>query len=91
MRIRVKMIGPLMYEAGFSEKEVEVPAATTADALLDLIAVSRQRPRIMTRNGRAIAPRRSWRMGTRSRYRRSIRAGEAARGTESRRAERKNP
>lgn len=56
MRIRVKMIGPLMYEAGFSEKEVEVPAATTADALLDLIAVSRQRPRIMTRNGRAIAP-----------------------------------
>lgn len=56
MRIRVKMIGPLMYEAGFSEKEVEVPAATTADTLLDLIAVSRQRPRIMTRNGRAIAP-----------------------------------
>ena len=56
MRIRVKMIGPLMYEAGFSEKEVEVPVATTADALLDLIAVSRQRPRIMTRNGRAIAP-----------------------------------
>jgi molybdopterin converting factor small subunit len=50
------MIGPLMYEAGFSEKEVEVPVDTTADALLDLIAVSRQRPRIMTRNGRAIAP-----------------------------------
>jgi sulfur carrier protein ThiS len=50
------MIGPLMYEVGFSEKEVEVPAATTADTLLDLIAVSRQRPRIMTRNGRAIAP-----------------------------------
>ena len=56
MRIRVKMIGPLMYEVGFSEKEVEVPANTTAEALLDLIAVSRQRPRIMTRNGRAIAP-----------------------------------
>jgi molybdopterin converting factor small subunit len=56
VRIRVKMIGPLMYEAGFSEKEIEVPAATTAEALLDLVAVSRQRPRIMTRNGRAIAP-----------------------------------
>jgi molybdopterin converting factor small subunit len=56
LKVRVKMIGPLMYEAGFSEKEVEVPAETTADALLDLIAVSRQRPRIMTRNGRAIAP-----------------------------------
>jgi len=56
MRIRIKMIGPLMYEAGFSEKEVEVPVDTTADALLDLITISRQRPRIMTRNGRAIAP-----------------------------------
>ena len=56
MRIRLKMIGPLMYEAGFSEKEVEVPVDTTADALLDLITISRQRPRIMTRNGRAIAP-----------------------------------
>jgi molybdopterin converting factor small subunit len=56
VKIRIKMIGPLMYEAGFSEKEIEVPAATTAEALLDLVAVSRQRPRIMTRNGRAIAP-----------------------------------
>jgi len=56
MKIQVKMIGPLMYEAGFSEKEIEVPASTTADSLLDLIKVSRQRPKIMTRNGRAIAP-----------------------------------
>jgi len=56
MKIQVKMIGPLMYEAGFSEKEIEVPAATTADSLLDLIKVSRQRPKILTRNGRAVAP-----------------------------------
>jgi molybdopterin converting factor small subunit len=56
MIVRVKLIGPLMYEAGFSEKDIEVPAATTADALLDLVAVPRQRPKIVTRNGRAIAP-----------------------------------
>jgi len=56
MKIQVKMIGPLMYEAGFSEKEIEVPAATTADSLLDLIKISRQRPKIVTRNGRAVAP-----------------------------------
>ncbi|MDP2914423.1 MAG: MoaD/ThiS family protein [Candidatus Aminicenantes bacterium] len=56
MKIQVKMIGPLMYEAGFSEKEIEVPAATTADSLLDLIKVSRQRPKIVTRNGRVVAP-----------------------------------
>jgi len=56
VKIQVKMIGPLMYEAGFSEKEIEVPAATTADSLLDLIKISRQRPKIVTRNGRAVAP-----------------------------------
>jgi len=54
--VRVKLIGPLMYEAGFSEKDFDVPAATTVEALLDLIAVPRQRPKIVTRNGRAVAP-----------------------------------
>jgi molybdopterin converting factor small subunit len=56
MRIKVKLIGPLIYEAGFSEKDIEVPAGTTADALLDLIAIPKQRPKIMTRNGKAVAP-----------------------------------
>jgi molybdopterin converting factor small subunit len=56
MKIKVKLIGPLIYEAGFSEKDIEVPAGTTADALLDLIAIPKQRPKIMTRNGKAVAP-----------------------------------
>ena len=56
MKIKVKLIGPLIYEAGFSEKDIEVPAATTADALLDLIAIPKERPRIVTRNGKAVAP-----------------------------------
>jgi len=56
MKIKVKMIGPLMYEAGFSEKEIDIPAATTAEALLDLVHISKQRPKIMTRNGKAVAP-----------------------------------
>ena len=56
MKITVKLIGPLMYEAGFSEKDVDIPASTTAEALLDLIHISKQRPKIMTRNGRAVAP-----------------------------------
>ncbi len=56
MRITVKLIGPLIYAAGFSEKEVEVPEPTTTDGLLDLIGVDRERPRIVTRNGRAIGP-----------------------------------
>ena len=56
MKIKIKMIGPLMYEAGFSEKEIEIPPATTADALIDVIRISRQRPKIVTRNGKAVAP-----------------------------------
>ncbi len=56
MKIKVRLIGPLIYEAGFSEKEVEVPPATTADALLDLISISRQRPKIITRNGESVDP-----------------------------------
>ncbi len=54
MKITVKLIGPLIYEAEFSEKDIEVPAATTAGALLDLIALSKERPKIVTRNGKAI-------------------------------------
>lgn len=56
MNVRVKIIGPLIYEAGFSEKDFELPAATTAEKLLELIPLSKQRPKIVTRNGRAIAP-----------------------------------
>ena len=32
VKIQVKMIGPLMYEAGFSEKDLDVPAGTTVEA-----------------------------------------------------------
>jgi molybdopterin converting factor small subunit len=54
MKIQVKLIGPLIYEAGFSEKEFEAPAGTTAGAILRLLALPDQRPQIVTRNGRAI-------------------------------------
>ena len=56
MRIKVKLIGPLIYEAGFSEKDVEVPPASTAGALLEQLAIPGQRPNIITRNGKAITP-----------------------------------
>jgi molybdopterin converting factor small subunit len=56
MKIRVKLIGPLMYEAGFSEKEIDLPIAATVESLLELIPLSKQRPKIITRNGKAVAP-----------------------------------
>jgi molybdopterin converting factor small subunit len=56
MKIQVKIIGPLMYAAGFSEKEIEAPAGTTAESLIVSIGLPAGRPRIVTRNGAAVAP-----------------------------------
>lgn len=56
MKIRVKVIGPLMYAAGFSEREMDCPDGTTVDGLLARIGIPPDRPRIVTRNGAAIAP-----------------------------------
>ena len=54
MKVTLKMIGPLVYAAGFSEKEVELPEATKADQLLSMINLDKTRPKIITRNGKAI-------------------------------------
>lgn len=56
MKIQVKMIGHFIYEAGFSEKEVEAHETITLAELLSLLKLNRGRPRVVTRNGRAIAP-----------------------------------
>ena len=56
MRVTVKLIGPLIYAAGFSEKDIEVPDAFTSEKLLELVGISQDRPRIVTRNGKAIGP-----------------------------------
>ena len=50
------MIGPFIYAAGFSEKAFDLPAGTTAGGLIDLVNLEKSRPRIVTRNGRAVAP-----------------------------------
>ena len=56
MKVTVKLIGPLIYEAGFSEKEVETQAGSTVETLLLALGLVRPRPKIVTRNGRAVAP-----------------------------------
>jgi sulfur carrier protein ThiS len=55
MKIKVKMIGHFIYEAGFSEKELEFEKPITASQLLSFINIQEQRPKIIIRNGRAIA------------------------------------
>ncbi len=56
MKITVKLIGPFIQLFGFSEKDLDVPAGTTADDLIGLVSVDRSRPKIVTRNGRAVVP-----------------------------------
>ncbi|MCX6561688.1 MAG: MoaD/ThiS family protein [Candidatus Aminicenantes bacterium] len=56
MNILVKIIGPLIYTVGFSEKQMDVPAGMTADELASLLGIPKERSRIMTRNGAAVAP-----------------------------------
>ncbi len=55
MKITVKLIGPLIYDAGFSEKQIELPGPVTAGELVPLVKLDKKRPVIITRNGRAVA------------------------------------
>ena len=56
MRITVKLIGPLIYSAGFSEKEVELTGPVSAEDLLVRFNIEKNRPTIITRNGKAVTP-----------------------------------
>jgi molybdopterin converting factor small subunit len=56
MKITVKLIGPFVHLFGFSEKELDVPDGTTADELIVIVSIDKSRPKIVTRNGRAVAP-----------------------------------
>ncbi|MBE0461295.1 MAG: MoaD/ThiS family protein [Candidatus Aminicenantes bacterium] len=55
MKITVKLIGFLIYHAGFGEKEVEVPYSTTAEQLLPLINIKKSFAKIVLRNGKSIS------------------------------------
>jgi len=54
MKITIKLIGPFIYAAGFSEREFEVPEPATVQGLIGLVGIGQDRPRIITRNGKAV-------------------------------------
>ncbi len=56
MKITVKLIGPFIQVFGFSERTIDVPEGTTTEDVLSVVAVDKSRPKIVTRNGRAVAP-----------------------------------
>lgn len=53
MKITVKLIGPLIYEAGFSEKVLKLSGTVTAGELVGIVKVDKKRQVIITRNGHA--------------------------------------
>lgn len=55
MKVTVKLIGPFVNQLGFSEKELSVPPSAAVDEVLALVGIDKARPRIVTRNGRAVA------------------------------------
>jgi len=55
MKVTVKLIGPLIYAAGFSEKEITLPGSAAAKDLCARIKLDKKRPTIITRNGSAIS------------------------------------
>lgn len=54
MKVTVKLIGPLIYEGGFSERVLELPGPMTAGELSAFVRIDKKRPTIITRNGRAV-------------------------------------
>ncbi len=56
MKVRVKVIGPLIYKTGFSERDLELDAETAVRDLVEQIGIPPERPRIVTRNGKAVLP-----------------------------------
>ncbi len=56
MKITVKLIGPLIYEAGFSEKELALPESILVGDLQAHVKIDKKRATIITRNGKAAAP-----------------------------------
>lgn len=56
MKVTIKLIGSFAYILGFSEKEIEVAEEATVEAAISALNLDPSRPRIITRNGRAVVP-----------------------------------
>jgi sulfur carrier protein ThiS len=55
MKITLKLIGPLIYPAGFSEKAIVLPVAATVGDAFARAKIEKSRPVIITVNGRAVS------------------------------------
>lgn len=55
IRITIKLIGPFVNQLGFSEKVMEIPVGSTVESVLSSLPLNPKRPKIVTRNGQAVA------------------------------------
>jgi molybdopterin converting factor small subunit len=56
MKVTVKMIGGFVHTSGFSELTLDLAHGSTIDTLLKTLKVEESRPKIVARNGHAVAP-----------------------------------
>lgn len=56
MKITIKLIGPFVYKAGFSETTIEIDGEATVASVIAFLNLDLSRPHIFTRNGRAVTP-----------------------------------
>jgi sulfur carrier protein ThiS len=56
VRITVRLIGGLVHTVGFAEQQLDLPAGTTARALLVGLGIDRPGSVLTTRNGHGISP-----------------------------------
>ena len=51
MKVTLKLAGGFVHTVGFSHRELDVEPGTTVADILELIAIDRERPMIIARNG----------------------------------------
>lgn len=56
IKITIKLIGPFVNQVGFSEKTIECSAGSTVETVVSSLPLDSKRPKIVTRNGQAVAP-----------------------------------
>ena len=54
MRVFVKLIGPYIYQGGFSEKDMDFDGPVSAEELIAGLHLNPEQPKIVVRNGHGI-------------------------------------
>jgi sulfur carrier protein ThiS len=56
MKVTLKLAGGFVHTVGFSHRELDVEPGSTVADILEMIAIDRERPMIIARNGHGAQP-----------------------------------